>query len=55
MAATRSSSGAGNGNSEDGEDLSELHLYRREEVILRGVELLDIKKNIIKCCVRLSV
>jgi hypothetical protein len=43
MAATRSSSGAGNGNSEDGEDLSELHLYR-EEVILRSVELLDIKK-----------
>ena len=35
----RSSSNASNSNSEDGEDLSELHLYRRLEVILKNVEL----------------
>jgi hypothetical protein len=35
----RSSNDTSNSKSKDGEDLSELHLYRRLEMILKKVEL----------------
>jgi len=37
--SARSSNDTSNSNSKDGEDLSELHLYRRLEVVLKNVEL----------------
>ena len=43
----RSSSNASNGNSEDGDHLDELHLYRRYEVILRNVEL-DFREIVVE-------
>jgi hypothetical protein len=56
LMTARSSSDTSNSNSKDGDDLSELHLYRREEVVLKNVKL-DFREivEIVECCVGLSV
>ena len=53
---TRNSSDTSNSNSKDGDDLSELHLYKRWEVILKNVKL-DFREivEIVERCVGLSV
>jgi hypothetical protein len=53
LMATRNSNDTSNSNSKDGEDLSELHLYRSLEVILKSVELNF--REIVERGVRLSV